>query len=173
MYAVIHGGIYEDLRQESCEYLGSLPFDGFAIGGSVGKNHEEMFKMLDFTIPFLPEDKPNHLLGIGDLKSLESCVKLGVDTMDSSHPTRCARHGLLFMRDKSSKRVLSSENRTNFGQIDPTCYCYTCANYSLAYLHHLYKAHETAGVILATIHNLHTMMTIMSDLRQAILEDRI
>ena len=171
MYAVVHGGIDQELRQSSCEYLGSLPFDGYAIGGSVGKNHDEMYDMLDFTVPKLPQDKPNHLLGIGDLKSIKACVQRGIDTMDSSHPTRCARHGLLFNRDYQSVRILASENKTNFQPIDQKCICYTCKNYTLAYLHHLYKAHETTGIILATVHNLHAMMSIMADLRNDILND--
>lgn len=171
MYAVVHGGIDQELRQASCEYLGNLPFDGYAIGGSVGKNHDEMYEMLDFTVPKLPKNKPNHLLGIGDLKSVKSCVQRGIDTMDSSHPTRCARHGLLFNRNYESIRILASENKVNFLPIDKDCKCYTCSNYNLAYLHHLYKAHETTGIILATIHNLHTMMNIMADLRNAILND--
>lgn len=173
MYAVVHGGINRELREESSNFLGSLPFDGYAIGGSVGKNHEEMFEMLDYTIPMLPDNKPNHLLGIGDLKSLRKCVELGVDTMDSSHPTRCARHGLLFKRSLESVRIIGAQNKANFGPVDENCYCYTCTNYSMAYLHHLYKSHETAGVVLASVHNLHTMMQIMADFRQAILEDRI
>lgn len=173
MYAVVHGGIDRELREESTKFLGSLPFDGYAIGGSVGKNHEEMFEMLDYTLPMLPDNKPNHLLGIGDLKSLRKCVELGVDTMDSSHPTRCARHGLLFKRNLESVRILGAKNRDDFGPVDDNCYCYTCSNYNMAYLHHLYKSHETAGVVLASIHNLHTMMQIMADFRQAILEDRI
>jgi queuine tRNA-ribosyltransferase len=171
MYAVVHGGIDRELRQESCEYLGSLPFDGYAIGGSVGKNHNEMYEMLDFTVPMLPNNKPNHLLGIGDLKSIKECVRSGIDTMDSSHPTRCARHGLLFNKNYESIRILASENKTNFKPIDDQCTCYTCKNYNLAYLHHLYKAHETTGIILATIHNLHTMMNIMANLRNDILND--
>lgn len=171
MYAVVHGGIDRELRQESCEYLGSLPFDGYAIGGSVGKNHNEMYEMLDFTVPMLPNNKPNHLLGIGDLKSIKECVRSGIDTMDSSHPTRCARHGLLFNKNYESIRILASENKTDFKPIDDQCTCYTCKNYNLAYLHHLYKAHETTGIILATIHNLHTMMNIMANLRNDILND--
>jgi queuine tRNA-ribosyltransferase len=171
MYAVVHGGIDQELRQSSCEYLGSLPFDGYAIGGSVGKNHDEMYNMLDFTVPKLPQNKPNHLLGIGDLKSIKACVQRGIDTMDSSHPTRCARHGLLFNRNYKSIRILASENKNNFQPIDQECICYTCKNYTLAYLHHLYKAHETTGIILATIHNLHTMMNIMANLRNDILND--
>jgi queuine tRNA-ribosyltransferase len=171
MYAVVHGGIDQELRQASCEYLGGLPFDGYAIGGSVGKNHDEMYDMLDYTVPKLPQNKPNHLLGIGDLKSIKACVQRGIDTMDSSHPTRCARHGLLFNRNYESIRILASENKTNFQPIDEKCVCYTCVHYNLAYLHHLYKAHETTGIILATVHNLHTMMNIMADLRNDILND--
>ncbi|MCK5632736.1 tRNA-guanine transglycosylase, partial [bacterium] len=86
MYSVIHGGIDKDLRKLSCEYLTNLDFDGFAIGGSLGKTHQEMFEMLTHTMPFIPTEKPNHLLGIGDLKSLQTCIELGVDTFDSSHP---------------------------------------------------------------------------------------
>ena len=96
MYAVIHGGVDDELRQRSCEYLRTLPFDGFAIGGSVGKNKDEMIGMLTTMLPLLPTDRPNHLLGIGDLPSLEACIPLGIDTFDSSYPTKAARHGVAF-----------------------------------------------------------------------------
>ncbi|MCB1110268.1 MAG: tRNA-guanine transglycosylase, partial [Chlamydiia bacterium] len=95
MYAVIHGGINDALREESCHFLSRLPFDGFAIGGSMGKTKEEMVQMLSSLLPKLPPEAPNHLLGIADLPSLESCVPLGIDTFDSSYPTKAARHGTL------------------------------------------------------------------------------
>ena len=172
MYAVVHGSVDRQLRFQSCQYLTSLPFDGFAIGGSLGKNHQEMFEMLAHTMPQLPIEKPNHLLGIGDLKSMENCIKLGVDTFDSSHPTRCARHGLAFTNN-GNLRILSSANKNNFGPIDQTCYCFTCQNYTLAYLHHLVKASEMAASTLLTIHNIHFMVQLMASFRQAILEDRL
>lgn len=167
MYAVIHGGVDNEMRKQSCEYLTSLPFDGFAIGGSLGKTHQEMFDMLNFMMPFVPTEKPNHLLGIGDLTSLETCIKLGIDTFDSSHPTRCARHGLLFTF-KGNKKILNSEHKNNFQPIDENCKCMVCQKYTMAYLHHLYKANEMVGYTLASIHNLHFMVKLMENYRSLI-----
>ena len=172
MYAVIHGGIDQELRRQSCEYLTNLPFDGFAIGGSLGKNHQEMFDLLKFVVPQLPEDKPNHLLGIGDLKSIDTIVKLGIDTFDSSHPTRCARHGLIFT-PQGTQRILASSNKNRLEPIDKHCTCYTCQNYSAAYLHHLFKANEISGLTLATIHNLHFMVQLMKNYREQILAGNV
>ncbi len=172
MYSVIHGGINQELRAKSCAYLSSLDFDGHAIGGSLGKNHSELFELLKFVVPLLPEEKPNHLLGIGDLNSVEECIKNGIDTMDSSHPTRCARHGLLFTWNGTHK-ILSSANKNNFNPVDKNCACFTCTNFSLAYLHHLFKANELTGYTLATIHNLHFMMQLMQDYRNRIIDDKI
>lgn len=172
IYSVIHGGIDKNLRKESCEYLTSLPFDGHAIGGSMGKNREEMVDMLSFLMPLLPTDKPNHLLGIGDLASIEPCISLGVDTFDSSHPTRCARHGLLFTNNGFVK-IGHAVNSTLFEPIDTTCSCYTCKHFTRAYLHHLFKANELSAYTLATIHNLHFMVQLMADYRQKILNDEI
>lgn len=172
IYSVIHGGIDRDLRTKSCEILTALPFDGHAIGGSLGKNHEQMFEMLSYVTPLLPEDKPNHLLGIGDLTSLEPCIKLGIDTFDSSHPTRCARHGLLFTFNGPVK-ILQSTQTYNNAAPDPSCTCYTCKNYTMAYLQHLFKAKEMTGYTLASIHNLHFMVRLMEQFRERILRDEI
>jgi queuine tRNA-ribosyltransferase len=172
MYAVIHGSVSKSLRSASCEYLTSLPFDGYSIGGSLGKNHTEMFEMLEHTVPQLPKDKPNHLLGIGDLKSMQKCVELGIDSFDSSHPTRCARHGLAFT-NQGGVRILQSRNKILFEPIDKGCSCFTCRNYTLAYLHHLLKAREMTAYTLLTIHNIHFMVQLMSSYRQMILDDRI
>lgn len=169
MYAVIHGGINKDLRKRSCEYLTQLPFDGFSIGGSMGKNREEMVEMLTAMMPYLPTDKPNHLLGIGDLASIEPCVQLGIDTFDSSHPTRCARHGLLFTTNGMVK-IAHASNRSNFKPVDEQCTCYTCQNFTRAYLHHLLKAGELTLYTLATIHNLHFMVKLMEQYRRKILD---
>lgn len=172
MYAVIHGGIDPRLRKLSCEYLTSLPFDGFAVGGSIGKTREDMFAMLAHTMPLLPTDKSNHLLGIGDLLSLEQSIKLGVDTFDSSHPTRCARHGLVFTK-KGAVKILASGNKENFRPIEDDCTCMVCQNYTVAYIHHLFKAKELTAYTLASLHNLHFMVQLMADYRRKILEGEL
>lgn len=172
IYAVIHGGIDQNLRKLSCEILTKLPFDGFAVGGSLGKNRQEMIEMLTYTMPLLPETAPNHLLGIGDLESLDACIRLGVDTFDSSHPTRCARHGLLFSSHGNIK-VLQTVYKNKFEPIDKGCNCFVCKNYSLAYIHHLFKAKELTGFTLASIHNLYFMIKLMENYRKAILADII
>lgn len=168
MYAVIHGGIDPELRAKSCQFLTKLPFDGFAIGGSLGKTKAQMLEMLAFTMPQIPTDKPNHLLGIGDLASLQPCIEQGIDTFDSSHPTRCARHGLVFTQ-QGPKKITQSAHKDYFYPIDITCTCYTCQHYTFAYLHHLFKANELAGYTLASIHNLHFMVQLMKQYRQHIL----
>jgi len=172
MYAVIHGGIDKDLRKKSCEFLSALPFDGFAIGGSIGKNRDEMVEMLTFLMPFVPEDKPNHLLGIGDLASLDACIPLGIDTFDSSYPTRAARHGVLLTQN-GNLRILQSKNATAFEPIEKGCECSTCKNFTRAYLHHLFKAREMTAGILASVHNLHFMVKLMERYREKIKNDEV
>ncbi|MGB7977853.1 MAG: tRNA guanosine(34) transglycosylase Tgt [Chlamydiales bacterium] len=172
MYAVIHGGVDPELRRESCETLSALPFDGFAIGGSLGKTKPEMVEMLTALLPQLPPERPNHLLGIGDLSSLEQCVPLGIDTFDSSYPTRAARHGLLLTAEGGMKAE-RGEHGNHFAPIERDCTCWTCQNFTLAYLHHLFKAKELTAYTLATVHNLHFMVTLMKQYRAAILQDLI
>lgn len=172
MYAVVHGGIDKNLRQQSCAYLSSLPFDGFAIGGSLGKNSQEMIEMLKSLVSHIPYDKPNHLLGIGDLSSIDQSIILGIDTFDSSHPTRCARHGLLFTSTGNVK-ILNSHNKESFEPIDKQCSCFTCKHYTRAYLQHLFKAKELTAYTLATIHNLHFMINLMHTYRSKILNDEL
>jgi queuine tRNA-ribosyltransferase len=172
LYAVLHGGINLAMRQQSIDFLSKLDFDGYAIGGSVGKNLEEMLTMLAYVMPRLPKGKPNHLLGIADLASLPHCIKLGVDTFDSSYPTKAARHGLLFS-SQGEVRIKRSSSRTTNGPIDITCSCYTCKNYSVAYLHHLNKAHELSFYRLASIHNLAFMVRLMAKYRESIAQGLI
>jgi len=172
LYAVIHGGLDFDLRKKSCNVLSQLPFDGYSIGGSLGKTREEMFDLLRFLMPHVPYDKPNHLLGIGDLSSLPTCIPLGIDTFDSSHPTRAARHGLLFTKNGQKRAVLSG-HATMFRPIEDDCLCYTCTHYTLAYICHLFKSHELAAFTLATIHNLHFMNEFMAEYRRKILNDEV
>lgn len=172
MYAVVHGGIDQALRTMSCQYLSALPFDGYAIGGSLGKTRDQMLDMLSYTVPMLPEGKPTHLLGIGDIASIAPSIAHGIDTLDSSHPTKCARHGLLFTF-KGPVKIMHSSNRELFRPIDDTCTCFTCQHYTVAYLHHLFKAREVAGHTLASIHNLHFMVQLMAQYRAMILNNEL
>ncbi len=172
MYAVIHGGIDPVLRKKSCDFLTQLPFDGFAIGGSMGKNKQEMYALLSATLPRLPVDKPNHLLGIGDLESITLTLPLGIDTFDSSYPTRSARHGIL-LTDKGGINITKAEYSRQFSSPIASCTCPTCAKFSAAYLHHLFKAKELTAMSLATIHNLHFMVEFMRTSREKILQDQI
>jgi queuine tRNA-ribosyltransferase len=172
MYAVVHGGVDKTLRTMSCRYLSALPFDGYAIGGSLGKTRDQMLDMLSYTVPMLPENKPTHLLGIGDTTSIESSIGYGIDTLDSSHPTKCARHGLLFTF-KGPLKIMHSSNRELFRPIDDTCTCFTCQHYTVAYLHHLFKAHEVTAHTLASIHNLHFMVQLMARYRAMILNNEL
>lgn len=172
LYAVVHGGIDPGLRERSIRLLKDLPFDGFAIGGSVGKNMGEMSLMLSQLMPHMPADRPNHLLGIADLASIEASIPLGIDTFDSAHPTKCARHGLLFT-SRGPRKILQGVNATDFGSIDSSCQCPVCLNHSAAYLHHLFKAHELLAYQLASVHNLYFMARLMESYRSKILNDEI
>lgn len=172
LYAVIHGGIDKTLRQESCSFLSNLPFDGYAIGGSIGKNRDEMLDLLTFLMPRLPKQCPNHLLGIGDLPSLEGCIPLGIDTFDSSYPTRAARHAVA-LTNKGHLKITSGKNANNFRPIEESCTCPTCSKFSIAYLHHLFKANESTAGTLASIHNITFMMQLMGSYRHRILTDDI
>lgn len=172
LYAVVHGGIDEEMRRQSANVLGAMPFDGYGIGGSVGKNRQEMAEMLAFLMPQLPDDKPTHLLGIGDPASLELAVVQGIDTFDSAHPTKAARHGLL-LTSRGPVRVQQAANTNRHEPVDPCCSCFTCKHHTVAYLQHLFKARELLFFSLATIHNLQFMVDLMAAYRRAILEDRI
>lgn len=172
MYGVIHGGIDEQLRRFSCATLTSQAFDGFAIGGSVGKTKQELENLIAFVRPLLPDEKPNHLLGIGDVASLQSLIPFGIDTFDSSYPTKAARHGLLLTQEGGLK-IEKTSYATAFEPIEKGCSCPTCATFSLAYIHHLFKAKELTALTLATIHNLHFMVQLMETTRTKILKDEI
>jgi len=172
LYAVIHGGVDPVLRKESCDFLTPLDFDGFAIGGSMGKTKQEMHTMLSAMLPYLPTEKPNHLLGIGDLESLHLTIPLGIDTFDSSYPTRAARHGILLTENGPLKITKNSHALAHHAP-ERGCTCPTCENFTLAYLHHLFKANELTGMSLATTHNLHFMVAFMQTIREKILRDEI
>lgn len=170
LYAVVHGGVNPQLRQKSCELLSQENFEGFAIGGSLGKTRDDMLAVIQAVQPCLATDRPIHLLGIGDLKSLELCMPYGIDTFDSSYPTRCARHGILLVPDGTAINI----TRSSFKNLhEPISHAPVCREYTAAYLHHLFKAHEPIAHTLATINNLYAMEQIMARYRQLILDDMI
>lgn len=171
LFAVVHGGVDPALRKESCEKLSSLPFDGFAIGGSVGKDRMEMVEVLRFTMPHLPPSYPIHLLGIGDLQSIAMALPFGIDTFDSSYPTKAARHGLILA--SSPYKIARKIYAEDFTPLEEGCLCRTCRNYSKAYLHHLFKAGELSFYSLASVHNLHFMARLMEQYRNKILSGEI
>lgn len=177
LFGIVQGGAYQDLRIKSARYIGSLPFEGLAIGGSLGRSKSDMHAILEWTVPLLPDQKPRHLLGIGELDDIVECVTRGVDLFDCAAPTRWARNGALILsRDAaraeglSTRRITISNSRHSADQrpIDSYCECTTCHTYSRAYLHHLHRARELSYYRLASIHNLHQMMQFMQDVRQAI-----
>lgn len=129
IYAVIHGGIDPELRKTSCDFLTKLPFDGYAIGGSMGKTKEQMCEMLSQLLPHVPAEKPNHLLGIGDLTSIAHCIPFGIDTFDSTYPTRAARHGILFT-EQGPLNVTKTEYASSISPVVKECTCSTCTRFS-------------------------------------------
>jgi queuine tRNA-ribosyltransferase len=173
MYAVIHGGVDKDLRRMSAEYLTSLPFDGFAIGGSLGKNTAELVELLAHLMPRIPKDRPNHLLGIGDVGSILGSIPHGVDTFDSTFPTRNARHGQLMTRTRGTFNIQRAENASIHEPVCHQCACSLCRDHTVSYLHHLFRANEPTAVTLATAHNLHYMGWLMQSLREKILNDEL
>ena len=181
MYCVVHGGIDRELRTKSVEYLTSLPFDGYAIGGSLGNGKQELKELLDWMMPLFDEDtpmtnrknKPRHLLGIADEESIRNAVEKGIDTLDSCYPTRVARHGTILTREGSIK-IKSGKYSSSFGEkLDDKCNCSTCRHYDRAYLWHLFKANEPLSVTLAAQHNIQYMTDLMADLRQDIMDNKI
>jgi queuine tRNA-ribosyltransferase len=168
LFGIVQGGMYEDLRDESVAGLCDIGFDGMAIGGlSVGEPKEDMARVLAHTAPRLPTDKPRYLMGVGTPEDLVNGVRHGIDMFDCVMPTRNARNGHLFTRFGDVK-IKNAKHRTDTGPLDASCSCYTCRNFSRAYLHHLFRAGEILGGMLNTIHNLHFYQTIMAEMRAAI-----
>ena len=170
MYGIVHGGTDEALRRESAALLGEMPFDGYAVGGSLGEDRTEMLQLLDFLAPLLPDGKPTHLLGIGDPQSVAAVVARGIDTMDSCYPTRVGRHGNLFLTGGGVLKIAQREHADDFGPVDPQC---ETVAHSRAYLHHLLKQNEPLFWTLAAQHNLAFMNQLMGRLRERILNDEI
>lgn len=176
LYGIVQGGAFEDLRRESAQVIAGLSFDGIAIGGNLGKTHEDMYAILEWTVPLLPPEKPRHLLGIGDVPGIFEAVARGIDTFDCVSPTRNARNGGLLRRfDDDGRRLKNfrinlrnARYASDTDPVDPACSCYTCRHYSRAYLRHLFKAGEVLAQTLATIHNLHFMAELCREIRRSI-----
>jgi tRNA-guanine transglycosylase len=171
LYGIVQGGAYRDLREQSARVIGALPFDGVAIGGSLGRSKDDMHDVLRWSMPLVPANRPRHLLGIGEPRDLFECVELGIDTFDCVAPTRLARHGG-FYTPTGRLNISRADNREDQRPVDPGCTCYTCQTFSRAYLRHLFAAEEILGYRLATIHNLHFILGLMATIRQSIAENR-
>jgi len=168
LFGIVQGGVFPDLRRQSAEFLTGLDFPGYAIGGlSVGETKEQMYSMLDITAPVLPEDKPRYLMGVGAPEDLVEGVARGVDLFDCVLPTRLARNGALFTR-AGRINIRNAQFARDAAPIEDGCQCYTCRSFSRAYLRHLFKAGELLASRLATIHNVHFLLELMRDIREAI-----
>lgn len=177
LFGIVQGANHKELREESARAISALPFDGIAIGGeSIGYNMKATAEILDWVMPYIPEDKPHYAMGVGlDPSDLITVIEHGVDMFDCVAPTRLARHGMLFVKSPKEKNRLNIRNSMfaqDFSPIDKDCGCLTCKNYSRAYLHHLFAASEMTAMRLASIHNLYFLLDLMKQTRQAILEDR-
>lgn len=176
LFGIVQGSMYPDLRQQSLKGLLEIGFDGYAIGGlSVGEPKDEMMDVLDYLPDDMPADKPRYLMGVGKPEDLVEGVRRGVDMFDCVMPTRNARNGHYFVTGDANNagvvRIRNSQYREDTGALDPECDCYTCQNFSRAYLYHLNKCKEMLGAQLATIHNLRYYQRLMAGIRQAIEED--
>jgi queuine tRNA-ribosyltransferase len=173
LFGIVQGSMFLDQRDQSLEALVEMGFDGYAIGGlSVGEPKDEMFKVMRHTAPLLPNNQPRYVMGVGKPEDLVEGVRRGVDMFDCVMPTRNARNSHLFI-DTGVLKLRNAANRTYEGPIDKTCDCYTCQNYSRAYLHHLDKCGEILGATLNTIHNLRHYQRVMEGLRDAIEEGQL
>ena len=172
LFGIVQGGMYEDLRDISLQGLEEIGFDGYAIGGlSVGEPKDDMQRILAHTAPKLPQHKPRYLMGVGTPEDLVNAVGQGIDMFDCVMPTRNARNGWLFTRT-GDIRIRNAKFRNDESPLDATCSCYTCKNFSRAYLHHLDRSKEILGAQLNTMHNLHYYLELMREMREAIEQDR-
>ena len=172
LFGIVQGGVYEDLRLKCVEEITKLPFEGFAIGGlSVGEPKEDMYRITRLVAPNLPFEKPRYLMGVGTPEDILEAVEAGVDMFDCVMPTRNARNGTLFT-SYGRVNIKAAKYKKDFTPLDPNCDCYTCRNFTKAYLRHLYVSGEINAIILNTIHNLHFYARLMEGIRSSIKEGR-
>ena len=172
IFGIVQGGLFSDLRQRAAKEITSLPFDGFAVGGlSLGEPKEKMYSILEETVPFLPKDKVRYLMGVGAPEDIVQGVARGIDVFDCVLPTRVARNGALFT-DEGRKNIRRAQYIKMDAPFDSNCNCYTCRNFSAAYLSHLFKSDELLGMRLASIHNISFLWHLIKNIRLAITQDR-
>ena len=172
LFGIVQGGEFADLRKMCAEELTKMDFDGYSIGGtSIGEPKDVMFKMVEYSVPYLPKDKPRYLMGVGSIDYILEGIAMGVDMFDCVLPTRIARHGAL-MTSKGRVNIRDLKYAEDFTPLDDECDCYCCKNYTKAYLRHLYKCDETFGKRLLSIHNIRFLIHMMEEARKAIQEDR-
>ncbi|MEN6439622.1 MAG: tRNA guanosine(34) transglycosylase Tgt [Syntrophobacter sp.] len=168
LFGIVQGSVFKDLREQCLEKLLAIGFDGYAIGSlSVGESKEEMFSVMRWLAPLLPESRPRYVMGVGTPEDLVEGVRAGVDMFDCVMPTRNARNGMLFTW-RGPVQIKNSKHADASGPIDPDCGCYTCRRFSRAYLRHLFTSHELLSYRLNTIHNLHFYLDLMAQMRYAI-----
>ena len=182
LFGIVQGSTFKALRIKSAKFLSALNFDGLAIGGlAVGESNENMYKVLDYTLPELPVDKPRYLMGVGKPENIVEAVKRGVDMFDCVIPTREARHGRLYRFKKSGLgkdfyeviNIHNAKYKNSIQVIDKKCNCELCKNYSLGYLHHLFKAQEPLAIRLATLHNVKFYLDLMQRIHDEIKQDKL
>jgi queuine tRNA-ribosyltransferase len=173
VFGIVQGVTYDDLRRESAEYINSLDFDGNAIGGlAVGESKENTYHVLDVVVPYLDKDKPRYLMGVGEPEDILEAVERGIDMFDCVAPTRIARNGTVITFE-GKLNLFNAKYRSDPKPIEKSCDCYSCRNYSRAYIRHLLVAGEVLGIRLTTIHNLRFMIRFMEAIRQSIADTRL
>ncbi len=168
LFGIVQGGLFPDLRRKSAQFITSVGFPGYSIGGlSVGESKQAMYDTVEYTAPLLPEDAPRYLMGVGSPEDLVECVARGIDMFDCVLPTRVARNGALFVRE-GRMNITAARFKRKYTPIEEGCDCYTCRTFSAAYVHHLFRAKELLAYRLATIHNLRFILRLMEEMRAAI-----
>lgn len=171
LYGIVQGGVYEDLRRESCDFVSSQAFFGTAIGGSLGVTVDQIYdQVVSWCMPYLPEERPVHLLGIGSFRDVFQGVRMGIDTFDCVTPTRIARHGWALLKGAHNERMnlRNGQYRDDPTPLDPTQDHYYSQTFSRGYLHHLIKSHEPLAMHILSVHNIATMTRLMREVRQSL-----
>ncbi|MEM4263500.1 MAG: tRNA guanosine(34) transglycosylase Tgt [Candidatus Woesearchaeota archaeon] len=175
LVGIVQGGHWQDLREQSARFIGALPFDGFAIGGSLGKSKQDMHNILEWVIPLLPEEKPRHLLGIGVVEDIFEAVERGIDLFDCVSPTRNARSGYVFIRPPEGNKknkfrysIRTKKYLQDSSPLDKNCNCSVCKRYTRAYISHLFRSNELLAYQLVSYHNIHFFLQLMREIRESI-----
>ena len=172
LFGIIQGGVYKDLREKSLQEMAKMDFPGYAIGGvSVGEGKELINQAVDRCAPFMPEDKPRYLMGVGTPEDIWYAVEKGIDMFDCVFPTRIARNGSIYTSE-GQIAVRNGEYKEDFSPMDSECSCYACRNFTKAYIRHLFNVHEILGMRLTTLHNIYFMIRLMDTIRESILQNR-